>query len=138
MKISYLCFLLAGLTGASAAGVILAQTNYQCFSTPGEECPSPCGCPVMGTPDDLCEAVIPVDGASTITWKMCQAFTGLTCTAPDLPCGAGSEHPVWNCHDCIDCAAQFCCQGVTQWNCKQTDKPADSYCKNKWGCTDNR
>lgn len=130
MRIARACFILAGISGVSAAGVVLAQTTYQnqyCFPTPVPWNSVFCGCPVANIANDLCASDVPVPGETTRTYYSCIDQAQMTCTAPHKFCGG----KVWQC-SCYTCEGSYN-NGCTSQACNPTDK--FGFCGQFWGCT---
>lgn len=122
MRAAQFCFVLAGASAISAAGLALAQT-YQdsyCFGSPMSPCFTQCGCPITGEPNDFCSGDAPPKGQISITYYSCAAGLGTTCTAP------GTAHP------CIDPGAGSIVVNCSCWTCGGSgggrDCPAQPAC----------
>ena len=148
MRIAHMYSVVAVAAALSAAGLALAQIQYQdqfCFSTPVPYCSNQCGCPIGNTPTDFCIGTFPSDGppGSEATYYYCMSQTGATCTAPNLSCGGA----VLNCVDPKTGTACGCCGGGTNppcpyglcWTCTGPCQPTNKdpqFCSNKlFGCT---
>ena len=129
MRVAQVCFVVAGISALSAAGVAVAQVQYPdqlCFGTPVPQCQSQCGCPIPNATWDFCSGAFPPGGGSTVTYYYCTPSSGFTCTAPNKSCGG----VVVNCSTNIDpqtgngtpCG---CCGQVPPPN------PACTFC---WNC----
>lgn len=131
MRLSRICFVLAGLFGFCAAGLVAAQTtsqSYMCFPTPMSTGCS-CGCPVPGIPQDTCIACTTTPGQPANTWYYCASNPNFACTAPTTFCGG----KVYNCPSCP-------CFGPWPAPCDTTqctDTSKQDLCTNYYGCTNS-
>jgi hypothetical protein len=113
------------LATVTTTGIFGANTysNHMCYSTPGTPIPSPCGCPTAVL-YDICAAVKPPQGTSTITLYWCTGFSGFNCTDNAFGCGG----VVYLCNFRCD-SGSVPGSGA---NCTITDKT--DYCDNSYGC----
>lgn len=127
MRVASVCFILAGLSAISAAGMALAVTYpaQRCFSTPTNMGCS-CGCPIPNTLNDLCYACLTDLGQPSNIYYYCVSDSTTTCTAPTYYCSG----KVYQCPNCT-CMGNW--SGCNPGQCNDTDKP--DYCTQYYGCT---
>jgi hypothetical protein len=133
MRLAQLCFILAGVAAASAAGLAVAQTQYlseKCFATPGPIAPSQCGCPEPSVKTDFCLAVAPPAGWTEVTYYYCASNPNYNCTSPNISCGGNMQVVSCTCWTCDGsggyCGPQAACTGTQGKN---------GSCVNLYGCS---
>jgi hypothetical protein len=134
MRMSKLCFLLAGLAVLAAGGMVVADTyqDQRCYGTPSYACPSPCGCPIPGSDHDICKYTLPILSQGMMIRWYCMSWFGETCSDGGIPCGdSGEVKNVYNC-PCTKCQMTCGLCDDAGLCAEVTDKLG--YCQGSWGC----
>lgn len=147
MRIVRLCFTLAvvsALAGLVTGGFAMAAqyADMWCMPTPVPACPTPCGCPILDTPNDRCESTIPLPDNTEITMYYCMTGASTICTSPTLSCGGRVYFcACWYCTPVTppsggspSCFKPGCLTPAGEAPCRLTDKPPGTFCMGTYGC----